>query len=110
MISMKKITAVVLIVFMIGSMTSACSSGSANNVISQDEAPAETPIKDHATVSYLGPQGTYTEEAARFFFRKAVSWARTITLLKWRTRRESKSDNWRKLMPFLKFVISAVLM
>lgn len=31
-------------------------------------APVGSMIKDNASVSYLGPEGTYTEEAAKFFF------------------------------------------
>ena len=30
-------------------------------------------VKENARVSYLGPQGTYTEEAAQFFFPAAES-------------------------------------
>ena len=35
------------------------------------EAPAPSP--ENACVSYLGPAGTYTEEAAQFFFRRRHS-------------------------------------
>lgn len=35
--------------------------------------PAVPMIKDNARVSYLGPEGTYTEEAARFFFPATAS-------------------------------------
>ena len=31
-----------------------------------------SPIADNARVCYLGPEGTYTEEAARFFFSSGV--------------------------------------
>ena len=33
-----------------------------------DSAPVSLQIMDNARVSYLGPEGTYTEEATRFFF------------------------------------------
>ena len=45
---------------------------SADSEPSQDAssaaAPAATQIPDDARISYLGPAGTYTEEAAQFFF------------------------------------------
>ena len=31
-----------------------------------------SPIANNARVCYLGPEGTYTEEAARFFFSSGV--------------------------------------
>lgn len=46
------------------------------NTINQEEVDAEVASNDYqiiegAKVSYLGPQGTYTEEAAKFFFDDA---------------------------------------
>ena len=62
---MKKIisTAIVFV-------TAACVlSGCGNNSKAQDTLPpaAESFVED-ASISYLGPEGTYTEEAAKFFF------------------------------------------
>ena len=37
------------------------------------ELPEGAQILENARVSYLGPEGTYTEEAARFFFRSAAA-------------------------------------
>ena len=39
------------------------------NVSNTSNVSAE--VKENARVSYLGPQGTYTEEAAQFFFPEA---------------------------------------
>ena len=48
-----------------GIMTAGC--GTAEKEPEQEAAvPFEFPAD--ASVSYLGPEGTYTEEAARFFF------------------------------------------
>jgi prephenate dehydratase/chorismate mutase/prephenate dehydratase len=50
-------------------MMQGCSTGA-----DEGEAESLTPqIADSAAVSYLGPQGTYTEEAARFFFPESAS-------------------------------------
>ncbi len=49
-----------------GSTESAENAGSDENT--QGSAPVSFMIPDNARVSYLGPAGTYTEEAAQFFF------------------------------------------
>ena len=38
------------------------------------ELPEGAQILENARVSYLGPEGTYTKEAARFFFRSAAAY------------------------------------
>ena len=49
-----------------GSTESAENAGGDENA--QGSAPVSSVIPDNARVSYLGPAGTYTEEAAQFFF------------------------------------------
>ena len=41
---------------------------SATDPSSAPPRPAKDSIDENATISYLGPEGTYTEEAAEFFF------------------------------------------
>lgn len=68
----KKFFTVMFIMLMTGSMLGACSKGStlseSNTDSTSNSAPVSTRISEEARVSYLGPAGTYTEEAARFFF------------------------------------------
>ena len=52
--------------------TFSCSSVSAAETEgSQETAAVSSGILEQARVSYLGPAGTYTEEAAQFFFPDA---------------------------------------
>ncbi len=61
---MKKILSALLMLLMLSSVLFGCSSGETSaDPATQSPQPAEG-----ALVSYLGPAGTYTEEAARFFF------------------------------------------
>ena len=49
-------------------------SGCSSNKDSSDPLPAASvSIKEDAAISYLGPEGTYTEEAAEFFFKSSGS-------------------------------------
>ena len=42
--------------------------------------PTEPIIKENATVSYLGPEGTYTEEASKYFFASGGSFIPKATV------------------------------
>lgn len=64
MSGLKKLLSVCLAVLLIFTMT-ACGSGNQSDA---DSALASPQIAEPAAISYLGPAGTYTEEAARFFF------------------------------------------
>lgn len=89
--SRKKGLTAVLAMLIICVMLAACSSGTAKSVnagnsgntesavsaattesaeSTPDPVPVSSQIADNAKVSYLGPAGTYTEEAAQFFFSK----------------------------------------
>lgn len=57
---MKKIR-ILKTVTILGLVLSGCASA-------PDQKPEKTPIKENAVISYLGPEGTYTEEAAKYFF------------------------------------------
>ena len=60
----KKTVSAVLVVLMLMTLVSC----SANRSVSEFEAlPVSTRIIENARISYLGPEGTYTEEAAQFF-------------------------------------------
>lgn len=61
----KRILAAWLALLLICCMVTACGTGSQNH---GDAAPASSQIPENASISYLGPAGTYTEEAAKFFF------------------------------------------
>lgn len=62
---MKLNTAIALLFVVSALVFSGCGG---NETLSVSARPAETAFKENASVSYLGPEGTYTEEAARFFF------------------------------------------
>ncbi|MBR1628970.1 MAG: hypothetical protein IJ679_06870 [Lachnospiraceae bacterium] len=82
---MKKIISLVLVFITASSMVSGCSRNQASSeapapaAASSEEAsaavsaPAAVSFKENATISYLGPEGTYTEEAAETFFDAADS-------------------------------------
>ena len=63
--SISVITALILICLSI----TACGSQSGSKESRLDAIPTSSQILDNATISYLGPEGTYTEEAAKFFFK-----------------------------------------
>ena len=60
----KKCSAITLAVTLCCSVFAGCSSEQADK-----SADSGFQIKTNAVVSYLGPEGTYTEEAAKFFFQ-----------------------------------------
>ena len=61
----KKAIAAWLALLVLCALVTACGTGGRSNA---DPAPATPQISENAVISYLGPEGTYTEEAARFFF------------------------------------------
>lgn len=67
---MKKVLTVFLVSLIVAAMAAGCGSN-ANNAGSGSIDPASSQILANARVSYLGPAGTYTEEAAQFFFPEA---------------------------------------
>lgn len=63
--TMKKTVAAWLALLLICALVTACGTGGRGD---GDGAPATPEIPENARISYLGPAGTYTEEAAKFFF------------------------------------------
>ena len=61
--------AVVTAVFMIMALFTAC-----NKSISVENSPKTEKSYEAAVVSYLGPEGTYTQEACGLFFEKKGSY------------------------------------
>lgn len=66
---MKKIISLSLAFAIASFLLSGC--GSNNNPSTPQSSEAS--FKENASVSYLGPEGTYTEEAAKFFFNASGS-------------------------------------
>ena len=65
---MKKVLAAMMAVFMMCTVLSACGSAPAEAESSPEAQAKSSGFIDNPRVSYLGPAGTYTEEAAQFFF------------------------------------------
>ena len=65
---MKKVLAAMMAVFMMCTSLSACGSAPAEAESSPEAQAKSSGFIDNPRVSYLGPAGTYTEEAAQFFF------------------------------------------
>lgn len=70
--SKKKYVLAVVLTMMIGLIASGCGGAGDQGSSRQSGAPATASLDD-ARVSYLGPEGTYTEEAAQFFFPDTAS-------------------------------------
>ena len=66
----KRILSVVIISLMIASSVSGCRADTGNGMNDPDTGFR---IADNAKVSYLGPAGTYTEEASQFFFQNGAT-------------------------------------
>ena len=69
MFKLKKTIAISLVAALMGSVLTCCGTGTSESKIEAVEDNSE--VFSNAVVSYLGPQGTYTEEATQFFFQKA---------------------------------------
>lgn len=67
---------IVLSILLICASSAACGSGFSSGSVSpestSDPVPVSSELVKNARISYLGPEGTYTEEAARFFFSDGV--------------------------------------
>jgi len=74
-INKKKLTAMAITVITAVLAVSGCGSESRVSL-----PPAAEAIKENAAVSYLGPEGTYTEEAAKYFFANAGSFIPKATV------------------------------
>ena len=68
-----KRTTIVVIALMIAVIVTGCSTNSTNSKNGLEKSEDYSQIMDNASVSYLGPAGTYTEEAAQFFFPTAAN-------------------------------------
>lgn len=66
MVKDKRILAALLALVLLCAMAAGCAAKTPESAGSA--APATLQIPEDAKISYLGPAGTYTEEAARFFF------------------------------------------
>ena len=69
MLKMKTYLRLMPVFLFIAFALTACGSGPADSKNSSVSAPTSSRIMDEPQVSYLGPAGTYTEEAAKFFFK-----------------------------------------
>ena len=74
MLHMKKALPLFLICLILSGLAG-CGQSPASPVSPADsaKAPEGSALLEDARVSYLGPEGTYTEEAARFFFQSAAA-------------------------------------
>ena len=70
----KRIAALIVLLAVCALVISGCASEAEN------PSPAASGIRESPVVSYLGPQGTYTEEAARFFFGDAAAFVPKATV------------------------------
>ena len=75
---MKKLIALLLALTMVFALTAR--GGAPAAPAENAGSPAETGLPADARVSYLGPEGTYTEEAARFFFQSAAAFLPKATV------------------------------
>ncbi len=71
MTAMKRVLAAVFACLLIPAASSGCSIQSLKYETGQTAETASVQFGGNEKVSYLGPQGTYTEEAAQFFFPDA---------------------------------------
>ena len=63
-----RLPAAILAALMLAIAAAGCSTNSTDTETSAEPVDAASQIMDNARVSYLGPAGTYTEEATQFFF------------------------------------------
>lgn len=69
---LKKNISLILAILVIYFVLAGCGIGSMDPGISREPATPSSQFSKSARVSYLGPEGTYTEEAAQFFFPDAT--------------------------------------
>ena len=62
-----KLSLILFFILLVSALT-ACGGNPAETDSRQDSVPVSVKIADNPGISYLGPAGTYTEEAARSFF------------------------------------------
>ena len=65
----RKIVAAMVVICLV---FAGCGSGQAGNGSDTSAAPEAMKLVENARISYLGPEGTYTEEAAQFFFESGT--------------------------------------
>ena len=68
MLRIKRAAAWLLAVLLFAAAAAGCGGQAAGSGSGQGSVPSAPQMTEHARVSYLGPEGTYTEEAAQFFF------------------------------------------
>lgn len=67
---MKKLASIIIAFVTLSFVLSGCAGGQRPDVT---PVPAAETFKENTSISYLGPEGTYTEEAAKFFFNNKGS-------------------------------------
>ena len=65
----KHLFSLITALIVICTVLTACSSQSGTEDSHLESIPVSSQILDNAAISYLGPEGTYTEEAAKYFFK-----------------------------------------
>ncbi|MBQ6530917.1 MAG: hypothetical protein IJI39_08365 [Clostridia bacterium] len=77
-----KILSIIIISVIIGAIASGCGTNPAMTKNNQEAVSASSQIKENAKVSYLGPEGTYTEEATQYFFQNGAAFIPETTVQK----------------------------
>lgn len=77
---MKKVISILLVFILIASAMG-CDPSSPKRESDDASSPAAFRLSQDARISYLGPEGTYTEEAAQFFFPKPAALLPEATVL-----------------------------
>ena len=77
-----KILSIMIISMIIGAMASGCGTNSGMTNNNSETSSASSQIKENAKVSYLGPEGTYTEEATQYFFQNGATFIPETTVQK----------------------------
>lgn len=62
-------------------MIAGCGGNTVNTQVEQDNHTEVLPVVENVKVSYLGPEGTYTEEATQFFFADNCEFIPKTTVL-----------------------------
>jgi prephenate dehydratase/chorismate mutase/prephenate dehydratase len=77
----KKMLLILVLALLLWAALAGCRESPATNKSGKNTEPAAFRLKDDVRVSYLGPEGTYTEEAAQFFFPNLASLLPEATVL-----------------------------